>query len=171
MSHQRNFFLKKSLFFKEDLLLCYITMIFQKILLSTWMKNINHMYRRINTVSHVRVFITYHSKELTIKDTFIVSASGFFLSIQLIYELKTNRCLPKCTFLDRFAITYSEGHRSNTEKTFPFWKKVIFPCFEHVKMKHNCPMKINFWLLWTHPGLKSTTRYMACTIKIFVSQW
>ena len=42
-----------------------------------------------------------------ITETFIVSATGFFLPIQLIYRSKSKRFLPKFTFLSNFHITFS----------------------------------------------------------------
>ena len=42
--------------------------------------------------------------------TFTVSASGVFLPIQLIYQGKTERCLPKFKFPKEFHVTYTKNH-------------------------------------------------------------
>ena len=47
------------------------------------------------------------------------------LPIQVIYEGKTTRCLPKFDFHENFDIKFSENHWSNTEKPISFFKKVI----------------------------------------------
>ena len=58
--------------------------------------------------------------------TFAISMSGEFLLIQVIYEGKTKRCLPKYTFPANFDATFSENHWSNTEKFLSFLKKIVF---------------------------------------------
>ena len=42
--------------------------------------------------------------------TFSISMTGSFLTIQLIYEGKTRRCLPNCDFPKGFNVTYSPNH-------------------------------------------------------------
>ena len=62
--------------------------------------------------------------------TFTVSASGVFLPIQLIYQGKTKRCLPKFKFPKEFHVTYKKNDWSkllNDEKCVELFKKVIFP--------------------------------------------
>ena len=58
--------------------------------------------------------------------TFAISTSGKFFDIQVIYEGKTTRCLTKYDFPENFDITFSENHRSNTEKAVSFFKKLYF---------------------------------------------
>ena len=65
--------------------------------------------------------------------TFAISMSGEFLPIQVIYEGKTTRCLPKHAFPANFDITFSGNHWSNKEKAFSFFKKVAFPHFRNVR--------------------------------------
>ena len=59
--------------------------------------------------------------------TSAISMSGAFLSIQVIYEGKFKRCLPKYTFLASFDATFSENHCSNTEKSLSFLKAKFYP--------------------------------------------
>ena len=58
--------------------------------------------------------------------TFAISMSGEFLPIQVIYEGKTKRCLPKYTFPASFDATFSENYWSNTEKSLSFFSNIIF---------------------------------------------
>ena len=71
--------------------------------------------------------------------TSAISMSGEFLSIQVIYEGKTKRCLPKYTFLASFDATFSENHCSNTEKSLSFLNKIVFSHFK------------NFWKAKVYP--------------------
>ena len=65
--------------------------------------------------------------------TFAISMSGEFLPIQVIYEGKTKRCLPKYTFPASFDATFSENHWCNTEKFLSFFNKIVFPHFKNVR--------------------------------------
>ena len=59
--------------------------------------------------------------------TFRVSMTGKFLSIQLIYEEKTPRCLTRFDFPADFNVNFSDDHWPNTEKSIELFEKVIFP--------------------------------------------
>ena len=67
-----------------------------------------------------------------ITGTFAISMSEEFLPIQVIYEGKTKRDLPKYTFQASFDATFSEKHWSNTEKSLSFFNKIVFPHFKNV---------------------------------------
>ena len=71
--------------------------------------------------------------------TFAVTLPGEFLPLQVIYQGKTKRCLPKYTFPDSFDITHTENHWSNREKSVDFFKNIVFPYFEKVKTEKNYP--------------------------------
>ena len=71
--------------------------------------------------------------------TFTVSASGVFLSIQLIYQGETKRCLPKFKFPKEFHVTYTKNHWSNFEKCVELFKKVIFPYLQAKKKELGYP--------------------------------
>ena len=45
--------------------------------------------------------------------TFLVTATGSFLFIHLIYQGKSKRCLPKFTFPSDFHVTFITNNRSN----------------------------------------------------------
>ena len=53
--------------------------------------------------------------------TFAVSATDKFLPIQVIYQGKTKRCLPKFRFPKSFHVTYTPNHWSNLEKCLDFF--------------------------------------------------
>ena len=63
---------------------------------------------------------------------FAASMSGESLPIQVIYEGKTRRCLPKYAFPENFDTTFSGNRWSNTEKAISFLKKVVFPHFKNI---------------------------------------
>ena len=71
--------------------------------------------------------------------TFTVSASGVFLPIQLIYQGKTKRCLPKFKFPKEFYVIYTKNHWSNFEKCVELFKKVIFPYLQTKKKELGYP--------------------------------
>ena len=70
-----------------------------------------------------------------ITGTFAVSMTGDFLPMQLIYEGKTPRCLPKdVEFPKEFDVTFTPNHWSNKEKSKQLLD-VIFPYLK--KKKHD----------------------------------
>ena len=71
--------------------------------------------------------------------TFTVSASGVFLPIQLIYQGKTKRCLPKFKFPKEFQVTFTKNHWSNFEKCVDLFQKIIFPYLHAKKMELGYP--------------------------------
>ena len=71
-----------------------------------------------------------------ITGTFTVSVTGDVLPMQLIYEGKTPRCLPKdIEFPKEFDVTFPPNHWSNEEKSKQLLGNVIFPHLK--KNKHN----------------------------------
>ena len=68
---------------------------------------------------------------------FVVSASGSFLPIHLLYEGKSKRCLPKFRFPSEFNVTIKAGHWSNIEKCEELLQFIIFPYF-YTKKKELC---------------------------------
>ena len=71
--------------------------------------------------------------------TFVVSATGSFLPIQLIYQGKSKRCLPKFTFPSNFHVTFTPNHWSNLEKCEDLFKVIIFPYFSTKKKELGYP--------------------------------
>ena len=74
-----------------------------------------------------------------ISATFVVSLTGKFLPIQLIYKVKTKRFLPKFKFPSTFSLSYTENHRSNTGKSIEFFEQIIFPYLKMVKRENGYP--------------------------------
>ena len=82
--------------------------------------------------------------------TFGISMLGEFLPIQVIYENKTKRYLPKYTFPSSFDATFSENHRSNTEKSLSFFNRIVFPHFKNVQKTKCYPdEQMNFIIMDT----------------------
>ena len=71
--------------------------------------------------------------------TFTVSATGAFLPIQLIYQGKTKRCLPKFEFPKEFDVTYTKNHWSNYDKCADLFESVIFPYLSQKKKEQGYP--------------------------------
>ena len=78
-------------------------------------------------------------KTKQITGTFAISQSGVFLPIQLIYEGKTTRCLPKIDFPEGFNVTFTKNHWSNEEKAIEFLKEIVFPYLKSEKERLNLP--------------------------------
>ena len=71
--------------------------------------------------------------------TFVISMTGEFLPIQLIYEGKTKRCLPNFDFPAGFNVTLSNNQWPNTEKSKELSKDIIFSYLEKVKVNLKYP--------------------------------
>ena len=71
--------------------------------------------------------------------TFTVSMTGKFLPIQLIYEGKTPRCLPRFDFPADFNVTFSDNQWSNTEKSNELFEKTIFSFLRQAKVSLKYP--------------------------------
>jgi len=77
-------------------------------------------------------------KKKQITGTFTVSKSGIFLPIQLIYEGKTDRCLPKnIVFSKDFDITYTPNHWSNEEKAIQHIQRIVVPYLKRKREELN----------------------------------
>ena len=68
--------------------------------------------------------------------TFAGSLIGKFLPIQLIYKGKTKRSLPKFKVPITLSLSYTENHRSNTEKSIKFFEQIIFPYLKMFKREN-----------------------------------
>ena len=51
----------------------------------------------------------------------------FFMSVQLNYNGKTKRCLPKYDFPNCYDVTFTPNHWSNFENCVSLFQKIIFP--------------------------------------------
>ena len=68
---------------------------------------------------------------------FACSISGDFLSIQMVYQGKTMKCLPKFQFPDNWDVTYTSNHWCNEHTMHQYINKIILPyiCNKHKQLK------------------------------------
>ena len=78
-----------------------------------------------------------------ITGTFGVTLNEKFLPIQLIYQGKSRRCLPKFDFPDSFSISFTKNHWSNTAKSTEFFEEIIFLYLEMTKEEKKVIPKSN----------------------------
>lgn len=79
-------------------------------------------------------------KKKQITGTFTVSKTGDFLPIQLIYQGKTDRCLPKgVSFPQGFNVTCTPNHWSNEEKAIEHFNTIILPYITKKKVELGLP--------------------------------
>ena len=71
------------------------------------------------------VLVTNSSDYRQITSTFGISMVGEFLPIQLIYQVKTNKCHPNYNFPNGFHITHMPNHWSNETKSLEMTDKII----------------------------------------------
>ena len=65
---------------------------------------------------------------------FVVSATGRFLPMQLIYTGKTKRCHPQgIEFSSGFDVTHSLNHWSNEELAIQHIREIILPYVDKIK--------------------------------------
>ena len=74
-----------------------------------------------------RVEIAGLGDKRQITATFVITLSGAFLPMQLLYQGKTDSCRAKFTFSDGFHIHHSPNHWANEETVELFYEKVIVP--------------------------------------------
>ena len=59
--------------------------------------------------------------------TFVITLSGHFLPIQLIYGSKTKKSIPAVKFPDEFHVTANPKHYSNEKESLEMMRKIIIP--------------------------------------------
>ena len=62
--------------------------------------------------------------------TFVITLSGDFLPIQLIYGGKTKKSIPAFKFPDEFHVTANPKHYSNEKESLEMMRKIIIPYVE-----------------------------------------
>ena len=103
-------------------------------------------------------------KKKQITGTFAVSLAGDFLPMQLIFEGKTPRCLPKdLNFPINFDVTFTSNHWGNEEKAMQFFEKVIFHYLKEKKQDLSLPYDQKSLLIYDVFSGQTTT-----TVKEFV---
>ena len=77
---------------------------------------------------------------------FRITAAGMFLSMQLIYAGKTQRCHPKgISFPNGFDVTHLKNHRSNKSLAIQHVDNIIFLYFEVMREKLGLPEDQKFF--------------------------
>ena len=92
-----------------------------------------------------RVGVAGLNDKRQITAVFCASLAGEFLPVQLIYQGKTQACLPRYVFPDDWDITYTPNHWSNEEKMKEYIHQIILP---YVQAKRK-----DLKLHPTHPAL------------------
>ena len=91
-----------------------------------------------------------------ISATFVVSLTGKFLPIQLIYKVKTKRFLPKFKFPSTFSLSYTENHWSNIGKSMSFSSKLSFHISRWLKEKMDTQKNSALLKSWTVSKVRIT---------------
>ena len=88
----------------------------------------------------VSKYLWLEKEKQQITGTFAISQSSEFLPMQLIYEGKTTRCLPKNVIFPKgFNIAFTKNDWSNEEKAVELLNKIIFPYIDNVKERLDLP--------------------------------
>ena len=67
--------------------------------------------------------------------TFVITLSGHFLPIQLIYGSKTKKSIPAVKFPDEFHVTANPKHYSNEKESLEMMRKIIIPYVEEERRR------------------------------------
>ena len=117
----------------------------------------NHTFHK-NGASSVPLAGKDEKKQIT--GTFTVSKSGYFLPMQLIYEGKTDRWLPKdVAFPGEFDLIYTQNHWSNEEKALQHLTKVVFPYVEKKTAELSLPAQQKSLLIFDVLKGQKTQKY------------
>ena len=92
-----------------------------------------------------RVKVLRKKDKCQITETFGISMSSGFLSIKLVYQGKTTKCLLLFDSPPSWDITFSNNHWTNGQTMLSYFEKVIFP---HLQKK-----KAELLLEPDHPAL------------------
>ena len=66
----------------------------------------------------------------SITATFVVTLDGRFLPMQLIYDVKTDKSIPRVDFSREFSLSVNPKHFSNTDKSIKIINEILNPYFE-----------------------------------------
>ena len=80
------------------------------------------------------------SNKRTITATFAISLQGKFLLMQLVYGVKTRKCLPQFKFPDQLSLSYNETHYSNKKEDCKFIEEILQPYIRKVTERENLPV-------------------------------
>jgi len=84
---------------------------------------------------HVEVVGKNDKQQITA--LFGCTMSGDFLPPQLVYQGKTNQCLPQYTFPASWDITFTENHWCNEQTTCRYIINILLPYLTQKKMELN----------------------------------
>ena len=79
----------------------------------------------MNKTNKKYVLIRNSSDNRQVTGTFLVTLSGKFLPLQIIYQDKMSRGHAKCHFLSEFNVTHTENHSSNEGKAMELVKHIL----------------------------------------------
>ena len=68
---------------------------------------------------------------------FAGSLNGNLLPIQIIYQEKSSRCLPKFNFPDKWHVTYTANHWANENTMEDYINMIIVPYFQQTRLQLN----------------------------------
>ena len=88
--------------------------------------------------------------------TFATSLDGNFLSMQILYQGKSDRSHPKYKFPDVFNIFHAPNHWANEETCLWFFQKIIFPYVKKFREEIGAPSQKAMVLMDNFSG-KTTT--------------
>ena len=91
---------------------------------------------------------------------FAGSLSGELLPIQIIYQGKSSKCLPKFNFPNRWHVTYTPNHWANKSTMEDCIKIIIIPYFEQTRLRLNLATDAHGLVLFDNFNRQ-------CTEKIF----
>ena len=74
-----------------------------------------------------------------ITDTFVITFSGKFLPIQLIYGGKTIQSIPKVAFRKNFRLSATPSHYWNSEEPLKFLKEIVIPYIDNERCQLKLP--------------------------------
>ena len=80
------------------------------------------------------------SDKRSIIATFSITFSGKFLPMQLIYERKTTKSLPRFKFLNDFSLSVNKTHYSNEKEACKLIEEILLPYIEKVRQEENLPV-------------------------------
>ena len=93
---------------------------------------------------------------LAITLTLIETLTGEILPFKVIYQGKTERCLPKDKYPDGFLVSFNEKHWSNEIETLRLLDELLHPHIEQVKVEQNLPVDQHSLVIWDAFKAQST---------------
>ena len=85
--------------------------------------------------------VTIHgcNDKRTITATFVITLSGEFLPMQLIYGGKTLQSLPRYQFPQSFSLSVNPKHYSSTTESLKLLNEIIIPYVKKIRSSEDIP--------------------------------